>query len=60
MAATPTTPTGVKPGDVKKSYSELVGVDVFAAGLGLFEDMASVAAERRAPTQPSTATTNPK
>lgn len=60
MAAVPTTPTGVKAEQVKKSFSDYVGVDVAAAGFGFADDLAANAASRAAPQQPTTATTNPK
>uniref|UniRef100_A0AB39CCS3 Uncharacterized protein n=1 Tax=Pseudomonas phage RVTF4 TaxID=3236931 RepID=A0AB39CCS3_9VIRU len=60
MAATPSTPTGLKPGQQKKTYAELVGVDVSATGFGFADDLAAIAQSRKAPQQPTTAATNPK
>ena len=57
------TPTGQKAQAAKKSYSEYVGVDVFAAGLGFADDLAAAAESRRArkgQTAVPAATTNPK
>lgn len=60
MASTPSTPTGVKSGTQKKTYAELVGVDVSATGFGFSDDLEAVAQSRRTPPQPTTAATNPK